>query len=286
MCHDPIPVQVARKEFMCIRRVIESLPADTDGISQRVVNERNTRGNYPALETINANAPMIIDKKSYLHVEQSCSRWPHRSTEGTWIWPPDSDKLNVLLAVTGSVAAIKTPELVAKLIEANYNIQVVATTISLQFFKRDDLSVPVFTDENEWTTWSKRGDKVLHIELRNWADILLIAPLSANTLAKLAYGMADNLVTTIARAWWWVSENQRSGDLLKPVYFAPSMNTGMWEHPFTSEQINRLTGKLRWTCIPPITKVLMCGEYGNGAMAEPKDIVDFIRNRSLLREGS
>lgn len=61
--------------------------------------------------------------------------------------------------------------------------------------------IEVFTDENEWSTWQKRGDPVLHIELRKWADMILIAPLSANTMAKIVNGICDNLLTCVMRAW-------------------------------------------------------------------------------------
>lgn len=63
------------------------------------------------------------------------------------------------------------------------------------------LGESVLTDDHEWSSWSQRGDPVLHIELRKWADICLIAPLSANTLAKIANGLADNLLTSTLRAW-------------------------------------------------------------------------------------
>lgn len=83
----------------------------------------------------------------------------------------------------------------------------------------------VLKDEDEWSCWSKREDPVLHIDLRKWADVLLVAPLSANTLAKLANGLCDNLLTCVARAW----------DFSRPLLVAPAMNTLMWESPFTAK---------------------------------------------------
>ena len=94
---------------------------------------------------------------------------------------------------------------------------------------------------------------------------MIIAPLSANTLAKLSNGLADNLLTCVARAW----------DFKKPCLIAPAMNTAMWDHPVTSEQIRRLK-KWGYIEIPCIEKVLMCNDKGKGAMAEPVTIVDYV----------
>lgn len=96
---------------------------------------------------------------------------------------------------------------------------------------------------------------------------MLIAPLDANTLAKIAGGLADNLLTCIVRAW----------DLKKPLVFAPAMNTAMWDHPLTRRHLGVLEGDLGYRQIPPIPKQLMCGDVGNGAMAEPESIAAVMR---------
>ena len=110
------------------------------------------------------------------------------------------------------------------------------------------------------------GDPVLHIELRNWADIFVIAPLDANTLGKLAYGFCDNLLTCIARAW----DIQN-----KPLLFCPAMNTLMWHHPSTKRNLDILKD-YGYDEIPPISKQLACGEEGIGAMADVANIVQKI----------
>lgn len=122
-------------------------------------------------------------------------------------------------------------------------------------------NVTVYTDEAEWLMWQKRDDPVLHIELGKWADILVIAPLDANTLAKMASGICDNLLLCKTRAW----------DMTKPLFFCPAMNTRMWEHPITGEHIERLKswGHIE---IPCIAKKLMCGDIGLGAMETPQII--------------
>jgi phosphopantothenoylcysteine decarboxylase len=95
---------------------------------------------------------------------------------------------------------------------------------------------------------------------------MLIAPLDANTLAKLAGGLCDNLLTCILRAW----------DMTKPVIVCPAMNTHMWNHPLTSKHLDIIKNELHYTIILPIRKVLACGEDGMGAMASLKNILDSI----------
>ncbi|KQK19130.1 phosphopantothenoylcysteine decarboxylase [Brachypodium distachyon] len=174
----------------------------------------------------------------------------------------EPSKPRVLLAASGSVAAIKFESLCRSFSEWA-EVRAVVTKSSLHFIDRSSLpsDVVLYTDDDEWSSWKKIGDEVLHIELRKWADIMVIAPLSANTLAKIAGGLCDNLLTCIVRAW----------DYSKPLFVAPAMNTFMWNNPFTGRHIE-IINQLGITLIPPITKKLACGDYGNGAMAEPSKI--------------
>lgn len=212
--------------------------------------------------------------------------------------------VRVLLGVTGSVAAIRTPELAQALIAAGHAVQVLATEAALYFFDPAEVPTgafpwqgqnwPVLTDEQEWPGRQQgrryqRDDPVLHIELRRWAELLLIAPLDAHTLAKLAAGLCDNCLTCVWRAWDWA----------RPVVLAPAMNTLMWEHPFTSqhlrtlgqiagiadlpvdddpllllERINALSQALR--LVPPQVKTLACGDIGIGAMADVQAILSVV----------
>ncbi|XP_060230588.1 phosphopantothenoylcysteine decarboxylase isoform X5 [Meriones unguiculatus] len=142
---------------------------------------------------------------------------------------------HVLVGVTGSVAALKLPLLVAKL-----------------------LDLPGM--------WKRRSDPVLHIDLRRWADLMLVAPLDANTLGKVASGICDNLLTCVIRAW----------DLSKPLLFCPAMNTAMWEHPLTARQVGQLKS-FGYVEIPCVSKKLVCGDQGLGAMAEVETIVDKVK---------
>ncbi|KAJ1282158.1 hypothetical protein BS78_03G029200 [Paspalum vaginatum] len=168
----------------------------------------------------------------------------------------------VLLAASGSVAAIKFEALCRSVAEWA-DVRAVATTSALHFIDRASFPsvVALHTDDDEWSRWRRVGDEVLHIELRRWADALVIAPLSANTLAKIAGGLCDNLLTCVVRAW----------DYSKPVYVAPAMNTLMWDNPFTARHLGTVR-ELGVSVIPPVTKRLACGDHGNGAMAEPSEI--------------
>jgi phosphopantothenoylcysteine decarboxylase len=213
---------------------------------------------------------------------------------------------NVLLGVTGSVAAIRTPELYEALKRAGHRLKIVATQASLYFFDPSALDPvdparpkrnpdAVVLDEDEWPGRGtgrryQRDDPVLHIELRRWADVLLIAPLDANTLAKLANGLADNCLTCVWRAW----------DPTRPAILAPAMNTLMWRHPLTRRHLRQLAadaanvpvldgldldGLLTWinqACphlrvVAPQSKRLACGDVGIGALADLEDIVAAVR---------
>ncbi|KAL0968883.1 hypothetical protein UPYG_G00273140 [Umbra pygmaea] len=174
----------------------------------------------------------------------------------------------VLVGVTGSVAALKLPLLVSKLLEIpGVEVRVVSTEHARHFYKPADMDpVTVYTDTDEWQLWGQRSDPVLHIELRRWADLLVLAPLDANTLGKIASGICDNLLTCVVRAW----------DPGRPLLFCPAMNTAMWHHPITCRQVDVLKG-FGYVEIPCITKTLVCGDQGKGAMAEVSTIVDIVK---------
>ena len=205
----------------------------------------------------------------------------------------------IVLGVTGSVAALRVPSLFEGLRRAGHRVRVVATEASLHFFDPgtlppdpfDSLGGPVFRDSDEWAgdRW-RRDDPVLHIEFRRWADLLVVAPLDANTLAKFAIGLSDNFLTCLFRAW----------DFTRPVILAPAMNTLMWDSPVTRRHLvqvleDRGDGRQGddWTLdeadaifarhapnlilVPPQAKRLACGDVGQGAMAEVVAIAEAVR---------
>jgi phosphopantothenoylcysteine decarboxylase len=182
---------------------------------------------------------------------------------------PPPRRPHILLALTGSVAAMKAPDL-ARALGAWGEVRTLATEAALHFFDPASLpppARPVLRDGDEWAAWRGRGDPVLHIELRRWADVLVVAPLSAHALASTVAGLAGGLVPTVLRAWEWGA---------KPVLLAPAMNTAMWDHPVTAGQVATLE---EWgaVVVPPIAKALACGDEGVGAMAEPGTVAEAAR---------
>ncbi|KAL3896148.1 MAG: hypothetical protein SGARI_007248, partial [Bacillariaceae sp.] len=99
-------------------------------------------------------------------------------------------------------------------------------------------TICVIQADDEWKKWNEMGDPVLHIDLRNWADLLLVAPLSAHSLAKFANGLCDDTLSCVVRAWDF-GHSSRQG---KPLLLAPAMNTAMWDHPLTQLQLATIEG--------------------------------------------
>lgn len=173
-------------------------------------------------------------------------------------------KPRILWGLTGSVATIRAP-LLANALLAVGEVQAVVTERARHFLDPLPDSIRANTDEEEWSRWRKLGDPVLHIELRRWADLFVIAPASADFLAKLAGGICDNLLLSVARAW----------DFSRPMVVAPAMNTRMWEHPITETHLELLRS---WgiRVVLPVEKKLACEDIGIGALAPPDDIVKAI----------
>ncbi|XP_074925616.1 phosphopantothenoylcysteine decarboxylase isoform X3 [Chelonoidis abingdonii] len=109
--------------------------------------------------------------------------------------PTPQKTYHVLVGVTGSVAALKLPILVSELLEIpGLKVRVVTTERAKHFYNPQEIPVTLYSDTEEWQLWKGRTDPVLHIDLRRWADLMLVAPLDANTLAKIANGICDNLL--------------------------------------------------------------------------------------------
>lgn len=151
---------------------------------------------------------------------------------------------NILLATTGSVAAVVLSDKLRSRLELLGEVKLIHTGQQEQF-----------------SSWHP-GDVIEHIALRDWASCLVVAPLSANTMAKMVNGLADNMVTNVYRAW----------DEVKPVIVAPAMNTMMWEKRITASHCITLEND-GVEIVQPQIKTLACGETGNGAMADIDDIV-------------
>ncbi len=177
---------------------------------------------------------------------------------------------NILLGITGGIAAYKTTFLVRLLIKAGANVKVVLTESASSFVSPLTLATlsknPAVTsfvkkDANE-TDWNN------HVDLGLWADLMVIAPATANTLSKMAHGTCDNLLLAA-----YLSAKC-------PVFFAPAMDLDMYKHESTKNSIDKLEsfGNMM---IPATSGELASGLYGEGRMAEPEDIVEFVKNYLL-----
>ncbi|MCX6273419.1 MAG: bifunctional phosphopantothenoylcysteine decarboxylase/phosphopantothenate--cysteine ligase CoaBC, partial [Bacteroidetes bacterium] len=170
----------------------------------------------------------------------------------------------IILGVTGSIAAYKAATLIRLLSKEGAEIQVVMTKAAVDFITPLTLSTlshrPVLIEPFHPAS----GEWYSHVDWANWADLILIAPLTANTMAKMATGQADNLLMAIYLA-------SRC-----PVYFAPAMDVDMYMHPVTQGNINKLTS-LGHVLIPPDEGHLASGLIGKGRMKEPEEIVGFLK---------
>ncbi|HEY4064596.1 MAG TPA: bifunctional phosphopantothenoylcysteine decarboxylase/phosphopantothenate--cysteine ligase CoaBC [Puia sp.] len=169
----------------------------------------------------------------------------------------------ILLGVTGSIAAYKSLLLVRLLVKEGASVRVIQTAASRDFVTPLSLSTlsknPVLSDLTQENTWTN------HVEWGRWADLMLIAPLSCNTLAKMAHGLCDNLLLAT-----YLSATC-------PVVTAPAMDEDMWHHPSTKDNLERLRSFGNFV-IPVEKGELASGLYGDGRMAEPEAILAFIRD--------
>ena len=175
----------------------------------------------------------------------------------------------ILLGITGSIAAYKSIFLLRQLVKAGAEVKVVITPAAKDFVSPLTLGTlsrhPVLSDLFEADSWAN------HVELGRWADLMIIAPASCNTLAKMAHGQCDNLLLAV-----WLSATC-------PVVVAPAMDEDMWKHPATRENLARLE-KFGNAIIPAETGELASGLYGEGRMAEPETIISFISSRFFLSQ--
>lgn len=175
---------------------------------------------------------------------------------------PDSTR--VLLCVCGGIAAYKSAELVRRLRDAGCEVQVAMTEAAQRFVGAQTFQAlshrPVRT-----SLWDEHAEAAMgHLELARWAQLVVIAPATANTIAKLAHGFADDLVSTLCLA------------TEAPIAIAPAMNHVMWKHAATQANITTLQSR-GVQVIGPNDGPLAEGESGPGRMAEPAEIVAALR---------
>ncbi len=179
----------------------------------------------------------------------------------------------ILLCVCGGIAAYKAVELVRRLREAGAEVQVAMTENAQRFIGAASLQavsgVPV-----RGSLWDEAAEAAMgHIELARWADRVVVAPATANTLARLAHGLADDLVSTLCLA------------TVAPISVVPAMNNRMWLHPATQTNIATLRAR-GVQVIGPDDGAQACGEFGPGRLREPPDIVSDLAAAFSADQGS
>lgn len=174
------------------------------------------------------------------------------------------DQMNILLGVSSGIAIYKAVDLTSKIRKEGWNLKIIMTENATKLISPVVFSsvgnCEVYTDTYE----IERG-WIIHTEVSKWADIFIIAPATANTIAKLSNGFADNLLTTTALAF--NKENK---------VIVPTMNTRMYENELTQENIKKLRG-LGWKIIEPDSGHLACGDVGRGRYPENEKIIEFLR---------
>jgi phosphopantothenoylcysteine decarboxylase / phosphopantothenate---cysteine ligase len=179
---------------------------------------------------------------------------------------PSTDRpLRVLVLMSGSIAAFKVVQLVSRLVQApvGAEVEVVMTSAARAFI--GEASLEGLTGRRVRSDTFAAGDHMDHIRLVRWADVVLAAPCTANTLNKLALGIGDDLVGTLFLAH----------DFSKPWLIAPAMNTRMYEHPTTRGSLERLRG-MGCTIVEGGSGTLACGEIGAGRLAEPEVLLEAV----------
>ncbi len=177
----------------------------------------------------------------------------------------------IVLGVTGGIAVYKSADLVSRLKKLNANVEVIMTEAAAEFvtpltfqtMSGNKVHMKMFEEVKDFD--------VEHISLAKKADVILVAPATANTIGKVANGICDNLLTTVIMAG-------RSR-----VVFAPAMNTEMYRNPFYQENMEKLK-KLGYEFITPASGLLACGDVGEGKMAEPADIVEYLVNSFVEKD--
>lgn len=171
---------------------------------------------------------------------------------------------NILLGITGGIAAYKSASFARLLIKNGYDVRVIMTASAQAFITPLTLQAltgnPVHIDLLDETAELGMG----HIELAKWADLLIIAPATANTVAKLAMGIADDLLTTVCLA------------TAAPILVAPAMNQQMWQHPSVKLNLQTLTD-YDYQIIQPASGEQACGDIGEGRLPEPEQLLEYVQ---------
>lgn len=182
--------------------------------------------------------------------------------------------LNILLGVTGGVAAYKAVDLASKLTAAGARVRTVMTDSACRLVMPKSFEAvtagPVYT--SLWT--DPEGRSSAHIALADWARLVVVAPATADIIGKAAHGICDDLLSTTLCVCW-----------ATPTLFAPAMNTRMWENPAVQRNIEILRG-MGVRTIGPAAGRLACGTEGIGRMAEPHDILAAVKELATTSQST
>ncbi|MBF2049196.1 MAG: bifunctional phosphopantothenoylcysteine decarboxylase/phosphopantothenate--cysteine ligase CoaBC [Elainella sp. C42_A2020_010] len=173
----------------------------------------------------------------------------------------------VLIGVGGGIAAYKVCQVISTLAKLGVEVRAILTDNAQQFIT--PLTVATLCRHSAYTDelfWQPSQPRPLHIELGEWAEVMLIAPLTANLMAKLVHGLADNLLTSTILA------------STCPVLLAPAMNTDMWHQPSVQRNWQLLQTDLRYHAVNPGSGILACDRVGMGRMAEPSEILVYLHS--------
>lgn len=171
------------------------------------------------------------------------------------------EKQNILLGVTGGIAAYKTVTVASQLTQRNACVKTVMTDSATRLVR--PISFQAVTGQPVATgLWQEHaGAGMGHIDLTEWADTIIVAPATADFIAKVVHGLCDDLLSTLLCTGW-----------AKPRLFAPAMNTQMWNNPLVQRHIKTLT-EMGIITVGPVSGHLACGTQGMGRMAEPDQII-------------
>jgi len=177
------------------------------------------------------------------------------------------DGVKIMLAVSGGIAAYKAIDLASKLTASGAEVRTVLTENALHLVGAKSFEAvtggPVHT-----SMWEQEEFRIGHINLADWADVVIVAPATANILGKFANGVCDDLLSTMLCACW-----------AKPMLFAPTMNDKMWTNPAVQENV-KFAERIGVELIGPRQGRLACGTEGIGRMAEPQEILEAVEKIS------
>lgn len=178
---------------------------------------------------------------------------------------------NVIIGISGGIAAYKAIDLVSKLKKRSFEIKVILTRHASEFVRELPLSVlsknRVYSEMfSKHHIYSFDTD---HIELSKWGDIIIIYPATASLIGKIYSGIADDLLLTVIMA---MANKQK--------LICPAMNTSMYENVIVQRNIQYLKSLESYSFIDPAEKLLACGDHGKGALCEPEEVIDYLNNIS------